>query len=260
MRAPDHVLAGLMDQLAGEGIISPWITVEQYRGTGSPADEARIAGDLDSLETAREGDTADRAKLKSMTEWLWPRLRRVLPDDNGVGKVGVYNESQFKQRLNLKSLERGAHYMQYYKFADPTAPEGWWFDTRWTPRLLWKQERPNAMLFLRGGGGTVRVTDMKNVRSWRQLQGTNAGAPRPEDHATVDDERLAQYLVTNLTMPKHVINFEIEQTLGFVNDAYAPDLDRTPNFDKSAMLMAGGDPKPGARKLPLHRAASYNPK
>ncbi|HEX2477599.1 MAG TPA: hypothetical protein VHK01_22775, partial [Lacipirellulaceae bacterium] len=205
---------------------------------------------LNQLEQKKGGNTGDRDILldenRSGGEWGWHRIRRVLPDDQVASSRprSNYNDGLFKQRLHMKSQERGGHHLAYmFPNTDPNDPtrEGWINDSAWEPRLLWKQERPNVTLIFRTATGSVTLSDLKNVWSRRVLTGiaapidyNNTTPPRDAVVSFSQDEKdRAEWLKTqrapalNLgNQNQHVMDYVVEQTLGFVNEAYAPNLDR----------------------------------
>jgi hypothetical protein len=244
------VVNGLIQELIEKGIISArtqqWITVDDYRKQNDNV----IANHLNRLERAKGGNTVDRGKLLDATlggEWGWHRYRRVLPDDRLAQSVqqGNYSETNFKQRLHMKSQERGAHHTRY-EF-DPNNPmdQGWDNDPAWEPRLLWKQERPNVMLIFQAAAGHVKLSDLENVWSRRVLRGEvgpidSTDPLRDEMQSLSQDERnRAQFLTANLSLDaEHVFDYALEQTLGFVNEAYAPTIDRQAGVDDVALMKS----------------------
>ncbi len=202
--------------------------------------------------------------------------RRALPDDE---KVSGATSKQFRQWLHFKSLERGFHASNYFKYPKPGASyaavggnppeipanlEGWAPDLHVLPRMLWKQERPDARLFLEGqpgiSAGIVDASDLKNATSWRVLSGQTPSDPadaKIEADRTPESEISRNQLIwsnlaasTSLTgKPPAVFDYVLEQTLGFANRSYTPDLERM-DGDISATILAGNpNPKPGAPEV-----------
>ncbi|HEY3391065.1 MAG TPA: hypothetical protein VGK58_00005, partial [Lacipirellulaceae bacterium] len=238
--APDHVVQGLINELVEKRILpqrgTQWVTVEEFR----KYTEDRIKTYLDRLEEKKGGNVDDRATLLDPTfggEWGWHRLRRAMPDDAAAEAAhgNNYREESFKQRLHMKSQERGAHHLAYD--FDPDE-EGWDVDSAWEPRLLWKQERPNVTLIFRTGTQEKMLSDLENVWSGRVLLGrlgpidSQPTDPQRDPMITLtqDERDRAAWLKANLTIDddnkQHVFDYVMEQTLGFVNEAYAPNLDR----------------------------------
>ncbi len=247
---PDHVLAGLIRELVRWGILSPrgasWITVEQYRGRGEDA----IRNDLTALERAKGGNVEKRSELEGLGIWRWHEMPRTMPDDQVLMRAASkpYDETLLMKRFHLKSLERGAHFLGLNDTLQ------WQIADAWQPRVLWKQERPNISLSI---SLTQILSDLKNVRSRRVLMsdGTNLNPVenrlRDIDHYTDKDLQIHNYFTsTGSTPPEHVIDFVVEQTLGFSNEAYAPNVDRTTSPQaRHAMLQGTGAPRPGAPEI-----------
>ena len=128
---------------------------------------------------------------------------------------------QFKQRLNMKSLERGGHLLGL------DSSFQWVLDPTWEPRVLWKQERPNFVLM----NAAAQISDLKNVRSRRVLRATAPTGVAMDNYSTDDASRgnyfagLFNQSPKKFAFKEHVLDFVVEQTLGFANDAYAPDVD-----------------------------------
>jgi hypothetical protein len=256
--APDHVLWALVYLLKQYDIIpktAPY-TTDQFRQSiaSNPTDVERR---LSELETAMGGSASARARLLSNRgpdqygrrwdkEWGWSLMPRVLPDDQNIPGF-PRGKGDFSQRLNAKSLERGGHYLG---IDDPTnANYRWVLDPEWVPRLIWKQERPNFMLL----GATQKASDLKNVRSRRVLRGQRN---LPLDYRSGDDGLRSTFyqnfgvggLYPNGLFDdtdEHVFDYVLESTLGFPNEAFAPDLDLT-SGDAVALMTTQ---KPGAPKI-----------
>jgi hypothetical protein len=249
--APDHVVQGLINELVEKQIIpqrtSQWVTVDEFRDYP----ESRITTYLNRLEDKKGGNAADRAKLLDATnggEWAWHRLRRVLPDDRVAQSTqqSNYSETNFKQRLHMKSQERGGHHLRYD--FDPS-DEGWEVDPAWEPRLLWKQERPNVMLIFKTATGQRKLSDLKNVWSRRVVRGDIGPIDSPNTNPlrdrmttlTQDERDRGDWLKANLKLGndnQHVFDYVLEQTLGFVNEAYAPNLDRSGGDDAVSFMKS----------------------
>jgi hypothetical protein len=206
--------------------------------------------------------------------WSWHMYRRTLPDDSLTGA----SPNGFRQWLHFKSLERGFHASNYFKYpkpgaffaANPATLEGWAPDISVLPRTLWRQERPNARLFLEVPAGIstpvgispgiVDAADLKNATSWRVLSNTPA-TPRltpQEKNTTMPESEISRNLLiwnslaasaTPSTQPTAVFDYVLEQTLGFANRSYTPDLERElPTGDVAATLLTI-NPKPGAPEV-----------
>jgi hypothetical protein len=252
--APDHVVQGLIDELTEKGIFrtnrsSEWITPKDFL---KRFDDDQIARYLTQLEQRKGGNDTIRRTLLDPARigvYRFHQLRRVLPDDQAAmsGRNTNYQETNFKQRLHLKSQERGNHHLEY-DFGPND--EGWDVDSAWEPRLLWKQERPNVTLIFRTATGSATLSDLKNVWSRRVLTGVmgpidyNTTPPRdPVVSLTQDEKDRAAWLkaqrqpALNFT-EQHVMDYVVEQTLGFVNEAYAPNLDRMDGTDTAAFMKS----------------------
>ncbi len=256
------MVQGLIDELTEKGIFrtnrsSEWITPKDFL---KRFNDDQIATYLNQLEQRKGGNTGDRDTLLDPTfggEWGWHRLRRVFPDDRAAQTAhGTnYSETNFKQRLHMKSQERGGHHLEYlFPNTDPNDPtkEGWINASAWEPRLLWKQERPNVTLIFRTATGSVTLSDLKNVWSRRVLRGdvgpidyNNPPPPAqprdPNTSLTPDELARAAWLKANLNLSnqnQHVFDYVVEQTLGFVNEAYAPNLDRVNGTDAVAFMKS----------------------
>ncbi len=272
--APDHVLWALVYILKQEGVPAPATAAELRQELQN--DPLKVEQQyLRRLEQNRQSpDLANRDELNARTcadqygrdwggEWGWSLYKRALPDDPTL-KPDPTNPN-FKQRLSLKSLERGAHDSIYYPKFTANSPEGWFYDTNWQPRLLWKQERPNVTLFLKDAGGNItRATDLvdatsKLVLSGKDPESRNARLSQlpPKPYPTPDADDMVQRnkavwpllraATANVGENDHVVDFVLEQTLGFTNEAYAPELDRSTG-DQTAMLtsVAPGAPEVAA--------------
>jgi hypothetical protein len=231
--------------------------------------DALIAKRMDSLGRKWDGT------------WGWSLFRRILPDDEASGTKG--GTGAFAQWLHLKSLERGSHdtayysnrvpYTAFYKDYDMAgvlnqAPGGWAYDPSWEPRLLWRQTRPNARLFLRSStapDGIVEASDLNNAQSRRVLQGRT---PLPdltpeEDLMTIPEDVLrhntlawdqlrssSNAIVNGEPEYKNeqIVDYMLEQTLGFANQSYAPELDRTSGNETNAILSVQ---RPGAPEVAM---------
>jgi hypothetical protein len=202
-----------------------------------------------------------------MTEgWYWHMFRRALPDD----PVGGSTPNTFRQWLHFKSLERGYHASNYFKYpkpgafysSNPSTLEGWAPDVSVLPRTLWKQERPNARLFLQGfapaNNGVVDASDLKNVASRRALNGTNIPPELPDSQ--IDRNRLVWDLIRrkNPTTPiaksgDAVFDYVLEQTLGFANETFTPAIERDgPGVNQIiSTMLREGSPRPGAPEVAI---------
>jgi hypothetical protein len=285
--APDHVLRGLIQVLVRENI-RPWLPVDQFRQL-IKNDPTQVESLLAQLEQRRGDSSQDQSDRNWLTgsagtsrvdqygrNWAgqrgWSLLRRVLPEDPTTGQPQTGDvfvqrplghpraDAMYRQRLHMKSLERGSHNSTYYKWPLPSsfysayripqnAPEGWVYDLSFQPRLLWKRERPNVMLFLKGGATapTTRAFDLENVLSRRQF----LNQFNPDETRTTPDEQLRNRQIANtpgFQSEKLAFDFLLEQTLGFANEAFAPELDRADGSD-SAALMGVNSPRRGAPEV-----------
>ena len=193
--------------------------------------------------------------------------RRVLPDDQLSGA----SPNSFRQWLHFKSLERGYHASNYIKYPKPGASyvaiggnppevqadlEGWAPDLSVLPRSLWKQERPNVRLFLQKNLSSpiIDASDLKTVISRRVLSNTMPPGLTDEEYTkTIPDSEITRnQLVWNkldasTSGNQAVFDYVLEQTLGFVNEAYAPDVERANgNIATSSLNDPTMSPKVGA--------------
>jgi hypothetical protein len=261
--APKHVLWAVARLLEKEGVYDgnySIFNIEEFREY-IKIDPAAVQGYLNTLDdlrgTSQEDRDARRDHILNATrvdnygrnwnnQWGWSLFKRVLPDDGLFGQFSgtQHTDGVFRQRLHLKSLERGAHHRWYDFPKDVSWDEGWRIDYSWLPRLLWKQERPNVTLFLKRGaaGLTKKVTDLKNVMSRRVLIGDSFAPqelpPPPDEIArnSVIRQRLTPPVGGYTDPADHVINFVAEHTLGFVNESYSPEVDRNNDTDQVALL------------------------
>ncbi len=167
--------------------------------------------------------------------WSWHMNRRVLPDDQLPGVT----PNSFRQWLHFKSLERGFHNSNYFKYPKPGASyamvggnppeiaanlEGWAPDLSVLPRTLWKQERPNARMFLQGTSGIVDASDLKTVAGRLALSGVSTTGLT--DAQISRNQLIWPTLLTSTSGDEPVFDYVLEQTLGFINDSFAPDMER----------------------------------
>ncbi|MGD9634511.1 MAG: hypothetical protein AB7U97_14620 [Pirellulales bacterium] len=230
----------------------------------------------DSFRASLIADRQDSLGRKWNGQWGWHLFRRVLPDDPLSGnskKTGT-----FRQWMGMKSLERGSQDSVFYtarvpfspfykKYFDAgllnNAPFGWTYDPSWTPRMLWQQPRPNARLFLRTSIGVVEASDLKNATS-RRLQ-SNDNTPEEKQMRIADDDIRRNAAVwnrlrggTGAGSNEHVVDFVLEQTLGFTNQAFTPELDRFNGQDAAAVLSVQ---KAGAPEVaPVRPAGPPSPR
>jgi hypothetical protein len=152
----------------------------------------------------------------SPNEWHW--CARMLPFEGRAG--GTQNRAPlFQQHLHLKSLERGYHSKEYqYAQSSMTVAQLQNDVPNRVPRVLWEQERSNVKQPVGGtstapmlgenrlaGGGGGDLVDAWHHR-FREAQLTRA--PYNFDLAKVD---------TILPSREHIVDFVLEQTLGFQN-------------------------------------------
>jgi len=221
-----------------------------------------------SLLTQRLDEQPSATQLKYpnglVQGWHWHMYRRVLPDDTIAPSE---SQGQFRQWLHLKSLERGFHASNYFKYPKPGAfysantatLEGWAPDLTVAPRTLWKQERPNARLFLQNlpTEPIVDASDLKTVTSRRVLSNyTIPGLTDEELNRSIPDSEITRNqlvwnsLKAHLTSEEPVFDYVMEQTLGFINESFAPDLERA-DGDIATAVMANAvtTPKLGAPEV-----------
>jgi hypothetical protein len=258
--APDHVLWGVIRTLVAELNIPTFTPTEFREMLQSAAGYAEIDGYFNQLSgrpnrssgDPRDQEARDFLRLQSRMDqhgrrwggkWGWSLFQRVLPEDSNDQPQPA---EVFVQQLHFKSLERGAH---------DFLPEfnGWRYDPNWTPRLLWKQEKANFKLSLRHPpdpltGQVVEFSDLFNVPSRRlMVNGPNPDEPMPQDVRT----RNTQVVSTpGFEAPDLTFNFTLQQTLGFANEVFAPELDRMNGNDENALLSLGQTlVKPGAPEV-----------
>jgi hypothetical protein len=243
--APDHYLWALIYTLKSKQINVTANTPKAFR-LAIENQTATVRGWLDQLEAKQGGDVNLRSDVIEPrvdddgrawnSDWGWSLYTRKLPDDSHSKPSTEGTTGEFVQRLHMKSLERGGH-----PFGLDTTTFMWVLDPAWEPRVLWQQERPNFML----KNATIKISDLKNVRSRRALQTTTLAAAAPMDHFSTDDGPRATYLNANLTFREHVMDYVLEQTLGFANEAYGQEIDRT---DGDAVAIMSTQ-KPGAPEI-----------
>jgi hypothetical protein len=270
--APDHVVWGVVRVLVSEGVM-PWESVATFRERikNNAAEVENYFSQLEQKRDAPQQDQDDRGWLVNSTrmdqhnrDWGgqrgWSLLRRVLPEDPSSSQP--HAPGVFRQRLHMKSLERGGHESMYYKWPSPaefysaypdpaTAPEGWVYAKDWQPRLLWNRERPNVRLYLKAGATqpTTHAFDLINVLSRRQFLNQFS----PDETRPPQDERGRNDQIgsnPNIKMDQLAFDFLLEQTLGFANESFAPELDRANNLDAIA-LMGANTPRRGAPEVAL---------
>ncbi|MCH2119003.1 MAG: hypothetical protein MK161_15025, partial [Pirellulales bacterium] len=215
--APDHVIEELINIMSRA---DPRPTVAEYRGriNGNPTAFNR---QLERLETARGGEINNRSNLFETDndgQWGWHRIQRPLPDKEITfgGRQG-----DFRQRMHLKSLERGSHHRQVYKAADKV---GWTYNPAWQPRLLWKQEPPNRTIV----SNRKNFSDLVNVLDGDLLRGRESGG----DELTPAERKKNKQIINEIDSPPHVFDFVMQHTLGFINESYAPDMNMKVNTDQ----------------------------
>ena len=215
--APDHVIEELINIMSRA---DPRPTAAEYRQRirGNPTAFNR---QLERLETARRGEINSRSNLFETDndgQWGWHRIQRPLPDKEITfgGRQG-----DFRQRMHLKSLERGSHHRQVYKAADKV---GWAYDPAWQPRLLWKQEPPNRTIV----SDRKKFSDLVNVLDGDLLRGRESGG----DELTPAERKKNKQIVNEIDSPPHVFDFVMQHTLGFINESYATDMNMKVNTDE----------------------------
>ena len=215
--APDHVIEELINIMSRA---DPRPTAAEYRQKIN-VNPTAFNRQLERLETARRGEISSRSNLFEKDndgQWGWHRIQRPLPDKEITfgGRQG-----DFRQRMHLKSLERGAHHRQVYKAGDKV---GWGYDPAWQPRLLWKQEPPNRTIV----SGRKQFSDLVNVLDGDLLRGRESG-----DELTPAERNKNKKVVNEIDSPPHVFDFVMQHTLGFINESYAPDMNMKVNTDES---------------------------
>ena len=233
----------------------PYVKVDDFRNLikSSPTTVEGYLSRLEQKKSATPTDVTNRGKLTQTTHvdqynrdwtgaWGWSLYKRVLPDDKDsrrrLGSLDIW------VWLHLKSLERGSHDSVYYMYTQPNsfykayptasvAPKGWTYDPAWIPRLLWKQERPNARLYLAPPGvRPEEASDLSNSISRRVLAGgpslDETAAPPNQAPDSDDDKshRTAAWSMMGTTHQEQVVDYVLEETLGYANQSFTPELDR----------------------------------
>lgn len=276
--APDHEIWAILILLnvkKAQGEIAMGVpgTPQELRAV-SDADVEQLLNALEEIEPTTRGELTSMFTENTpvgvdpkfpngiQDGWHWHMYRRVLPDDQLPG----ITPNTYRQWMHFKSLERGFHASSYFKYpkpgafysSNPATLEGWAPDSSVVPRTLWKQERANARLFLQGATGIVDASDLKNVTSWRVLSGKTPADPveaQKEAERTPDSEvsrnqdvwsELAASMAPG-PQPTAVFDYVMEQTLGFANRSYTPDLERMDGEIRGAILK--NTARPGAPEV-----------
>jgi hypothetical protein len=235
LAAPDHVLSAFLDLLKDNGIVGNTPSVPAFRRKNP----TEIKAHLERLERKRNGHVDYRGELLDSNDgqWGWHRLKRFLPTTRQISYESKSDQfigtktATFKQRMHLKSLERGAHHLWLTEnnTGDAGENEGWYLDPEWEPRLLWKQERPNGMVVYGDPTNPQRArkfSELTNVLNRDLLRNRMSGNELTQREQNRNEQILKNLVADNggSRSPDHVFDFVMEHTLGFINESYAPDL------------------------------------